>query len=186
MERVRVTWATGAGGTGLSTFYFVDGTAAAGTAALGNFFAAQANWCPAAVSWTVPANGDVLSPTTGLLTGVWSGGTPSTHTGSGTLLNYAAGTGAYVRWITAGIVTGHRVQGRTFICPIGNGAYDSSGSIDNTVLASMQTAASSFLTAVSDDLVIWSRPKTGTTGSQHPVVSTTVPDKVTSLRSRRS
>lgn len=186
MQRIRVEWNTGIGGAGLSTFYFSEGSEAASVSAVSSWVNALASSIPAAVSITVPNAGDVIDATTGLLTGVWSGGTSTTTTGAPGTTNYAAGTGGYVRWLTAGIVSGHRVQGRTFICPIPNGLYDSSGTIVDSFRSAWQTASSALVSDTGSELLIWSRPKTGLAGSSHVVTSAVVPDKVTSLRSRRS
>jgi hypothetical protein len=186
MERLRVTWTTGVGGTGLSTFYFEDGTAADGSSAVGSFFAALQPFIPAAVSISVPATGDVFDSATGELTGVWSGGTSSTTTGTSTTTNYAAGTGMYVRWVTAGVVAGRKVQGRTFLAPLANGQYDSQGSIVDATVSTMQAAAAALIADTGNVLQIWSRPRTTLAGTVHAVTSAVAMDKVTSLRSRRS
>jgi len=155
------------------------------TAALGTFFNAIKGLFPTAVTWQIPSSGDEIESTTGELTGAWTGGTGATY--AGTLSSaYAAGTGAYVTWRTGAIRAGRKFQGRTFLCPITAGSYDSTGTIDNTLLAILQTAATNLATA--DVLVIWGRPRLGGSdpGTAAHVIAGQVPDKVTSLRTRRS
>jgi hypothetical protein len=178
-----VVWQTGAGGAGVSVFYS-NGTDDA-TAALGTFFNAIKALFPAAVSWQIPSSGDKIEATTGALTGSWSGGTGATiaSTGSGT---YAAGGGAYVRWYTNTIRDGRKFYGRTFLAPILASVYDNDGTLTGGNVTTMQNAANALVTAAKT--VIWGRPTTpgGSDGLFAGVTSALVPDKVTSLKSRRS
>lgn len=183
MRKVPVVWATGVGGAGLSVFYTPFGSDA--TVELGTFFNAIKTLFPNAVTWDIPGSGDVVDEATGFLTGAWTGGTAATITATGGATGYAGGTGAYIRWQTAGIVGTRRVRGRTFLCPLLTAAYDAAGTLDPTRQATMQTAATTL--AGSGKLLIWSRPSaTNPSGSSHAVLAGTVPDKVASLRTRRT
>jgi len=183
LRRIPVAWTTGPGGAGVSVFYSLDPDDPTGD--LGTFFNAIKGLFPPAVTWQVPSAGDTIESTTGALVGAWTGGTGSTTAGS---LNaaYAAGTGAYVRWVTGAIRNGRKFKGRTFLCPITAGSYQSDGTIDNTLLAILQTASSTL--AATGLLRIWGRPipEGASNGFSSPVLAGVVPDKVTSLRSRRS
>jgi hypothetical protein len=167
----------------VSIFYSLFGTDA--TAALGTYFNAVKAFFPTAVSWAIPSSGDVVDENTGALTGAWTGGTAATVTGT-VAGAYAAGTGYYVNWITGSVRNGRRFRGRTFMAPIVVSSYDTTGTIDNSFLAQMQTAASALATA--GVTVVWGRPSApgASDGVTHAVISAVVPDKVTSLRSRRS
>ena len=183
MVKTPVAWQTGIGGSGVSVFYCNFGSDI--TVELATFFnAVKANF-PAVVTWDIPATGDVIDETNGEITGAWIGGTAATivATGAGA---YVGGTGAYVRWQTAGIVGGRRVRGRTFLCPLITTSFDTQGTILAGALTSFQTAATTL--AGSGKLRVWHRPSGpgATDGSQHAVVGATVPDKVTSLRTRRT
>jgi hypothetical protein len=137
------------------------------------------------VAWDIPGSGDVVDETTGLITGAWTAGTAATITATGGTGAYAAGTGAFVRWQTNGIVAGRRVRGRTFLCPIITTGFDSNGTIASTQLGTLQTAATALAAAGKNQ--VWHRPSPGgSDGSAHIVVAGTVPDKVTSLRTRRT
>lgn len=167
---------------GYSLFY----ASAAGALAsdLVTFFNAIKGGSPAPLQWDVPISGDTLDDATGQINGGWTdvGGGVVVATGSGA---YAAGTGAYVKWGTAAIVNGRRLKGRTFICPINGGSYDSGGTLATVTQSAIQTAAQAV--AAAGKMVVWHRPPAGTFtgGSSSLVTSASCPDQVTSLRSRR-
>jgi|SRR6476661_4630503 len=177
------TWTTGVqGGAGISTFYSAFGTDA--TPDLNTFWAAVKTIFSDEVSVTVPSNGDVIDESTGLLTGAWTAGTAGTHSGT-THSAYPAGTGAFIKWNTGVVVAGHRVVGRTFIAPILSNSFDTNGTLTSGVVTTLQNAANTL--AASGHLSIWHRPPVigSPGGSLAGIVSATVPDKTTSLSSRR-
>jgi len=183
MNRVKVTWGTGAGGAGLSVFYTLNPVDA--TAELGTFFNAVKAVFPNAVSWQIPSSGDIIKAEDGTLNGAWTGGTAANITATGGSGSYAAGTGAFIRWQTGDIVGKNRVKGRTFMCPLIAGVYDNDGTITAPNLTIFQNAANTLVAA--GKLRIWARPGAGAeVGSTHPILAALVPDKVTSLRTRRS
>lgn len=183
LRRVPVIWTTGVGGAGVSVFYSAGGNDA--TASLGAFFDAIKGLFPTAVTWQIPASGDTIESTTGALTGSWAGGTGAALGGtvSGT---YAAGTGAYITWRTNTVRNGRKFVGRTFLAPLVTTCYDSAGTITNANLTTIQAAANALITA--GLTVVWGRPLTVGAGDglfAQPTAAS-VPDRVTSLRSRRS
>lgn len=189
LRRIRVTLTIPGGGDGLATFFSgaADTTA---PAALLAFWTAVSAQMPAGLSGSVPNTGDTIDDATGTINGVWTasgGGSFVSSSGTG---QFAAGTGARVRWVTGGIVHGHRVNGSTFICPIRGDKYDNDGTLGSGLLTALQTAVSDLQAATT--LKIWSRPVGSGTpvparaGSSFDVVAGFVPDKVTSLRTRRS
>jgi len=183
MRKVPIAWQTGVGGAGVSVFYTPFGSDA--TVELATFLNAIKTQFPNAVTWDIPASGDVVDETSGLITGAWVGGTAATVVATGGTGAYAGGTGAYVRWQTAGIVGGRRVRGRTFLCPILGASYDAQGTIGAGTLGVFGPAATTLVGAGKQ--LIWHRPTPGgTNGSSHAVTAAVVPDKVTSLRSRRT
>lgn len=183
LKRVRVSWNTGAGGAGLSTFYTLTGDDV--TTDLATFFNAIKGGIPIPVSWQIPSSGDVIDSSTGALTGVWGGGTAATINAT-SATTYAAGTGMYVRWVTPLIRSGRKFQGRTFFCPISTLLYDVSGTIDNTNLATLQSASDTLV--ATSKLQLWGRPTTpgGSNGVAASITGAIAVDKVTSLRTRRS
>lgn len=183
LRRIPIDWTTGPGGTGVSVFYSLD--PADPTGALGTFFNAIKGLFPTYVTWSIPSSGDTIESTTGVLTGSWSGGTSASITGTGSGAS-AAGTGFYVRWYTDTIRNGRKFLGRTFFCPIAVGGYASDGTLDASNQAAMQTAVNTLVGASA--LVVWGRPTTpgGSDGLFAEQTSGLVPDKVTSLRTRRT
>ena len=183
LNRYKVVWTTGPGGAGLSVFYTLAADDV--TTDLATFFNAIKGGIPTAVTWQIPSEGDQIDSSDGSLTGAWTGGTGATIAGTASGA-YAAGTGMYVRWVTTTVRAGRRFRGRTFLCPISTALYDSTGTIDNTNLATLQTAATNL--ANTSKLVIWGRPLKNQpgTGMSSTVVGAVAVDKVTSLRGRRS
>jgi len=183
LKRYVVEWSGLTGGPGVSVHYS-DNTSTL-TSALTTFYTYLGTLCSTPLTWTVPGNGDTIDSGTGHLVGAWSGGTATVVTCSSSVA-YAAGTGCMVRWNTGAIRNTRKLQGRTFICPIGAGLYDSSGTISNAVVTGLTAAATALVTA--GGLMIWGRPLDDppTNGVAVSVLSATVPDKVVSLQTRRS
>lgn len=154
------------------------------TTNLTTFIGAIKSWFPPAVSWQVPSSGDTIADDTGHLVGSWTGGTASSTVATGTGA-YAGGTGAMVKWVTGAIVGTHKLQGRTFLCPMTTASYDANGVIGSGILTPLQTAANTLVG--SNKLVLWHRPtsKGGTDGTSRLVIAAVAPPRVTSLRSRR-
>ena len=182
LKRYVVEWTGLTGLPGISVHY--SDNVSTLTSALTAFYTALGAVTTTPLSWSIPGSGDTIDSGTGTLNGAWSGGTPATVVPSSST-SYAAGTGMMVRWNTGAIRNGRKLQGRTFICPIGSGLYDTTGTIATSAITTVQTAATALVTA--GGLVIWGRPgdTPPTNGVAVSVVSATVPDKVVSLRSRR-
>ena len=183
LNRCKVTWTTGIGGSGLSVFYFPD--TQTDMSALMALVNSWKPFMPPVVSWQVPSSGDQLNDASGLITGSWSGsgGGSATATGATT---YVAGTGVLIRWTTGTVIGRRRLLGRTFVVPLTTGHFDTNGTILDATVTTLQTAATAFVAAV--DSQVWHRPPKGQTsgGQSAPVNGSLVLDKVTSLRSRRT
>lgn len=183
MRRVRVTWDGIGGLPGLSTFYM--GVASPSVAPLVTFYGAIKGLFPPGLSWTIPSSGDELDDATGNLTGSWSGTGGSTVAANGVAGSYAAGVGAIVLWKTGVIHNARRVQGRSFLSSMLAVNYENNGTITTGALSTIQTAANA-LVASGVAQGIWSRGRTPTDGLYCALSSATVPDRVSSLRSRRT
>ena len=140
---------------------------------------------PAAISFTVPNQLDVLEDSTGELTGIETEGTeyvaPGTASG-----NFSAPSGACIVWITNAFVSGRRVRGRTFVVPLAGLLYQSDGTIEPGTLAALRGWAVDLFTAC--DLAIWHRPTTsgGSDGAAFEVTGSSVRDRAAVLTSRRA
>lgn len=180
MERIVVAWSGVAGLPGVSVFY--GDLAGSANADVKTFFTAIAGVFPLGLSWTIPGSGDLIEDTTGALSGTWVNGAGGGVVAASGAAQHASGVGAYVNWRTGAVVNGRRLMGRTFLAPLMNSAYDAAGSIVTGNLTTLQNAAAALVTA--GNTLIWHRPGAGAGSSSQPV-SATVPDQVTSLRTRR-
>lgn len=90
-----------------------------------------------------------------------------------------------MRWITGAVIGGRKLRGRTFLVPFLADQFDTSGTINNTTVTTHQTAGN--VLAATGKLQIWKRPSPGgSNGTSALVTAAVMPDKVTSLRSRRT
>lgn len=185
-EIVRFTWLwTGfAGAPGYTNIYARGVDPEDVGLAFNDFLAAQVSRIPNVVTIQLQPTPEVLEDTTGELTGVVDIGSTTAIdcTGPGV---YSAPSGACVSWSTAGIVSGRKVRGRTFLVPLIADAYQADGSLQDATRAAMLSDANTFLTAAGGQAVIWSRPRTGVPGSSHPITAANIADRVAVLRSRR-
>ncbi len=180
IERIVISWNGVSGLPGVSVMYGSLGGSA--NATLKTFFTALQSFFPAPLVWTIPGNGDLIDEATGTLSGTWVNAGGGGSVSASGAAQYAAGCGAYVNWRTGAVIGGRRLMGRTFLAPLMNGIYDSSGNIVNASLSTMQTAANAVVTA--GNLRIWHRPGGGVGQAVAPAAAT-IPDQVTSLRTRR-
>lgn len=180
LERHLVVWNGLVGLPGVSVMYGTPGGSL--HSELTTFFTALVSAFPIPMTWQIPNNGDTIDDASGTLNGTWSDGTTQNIAATGSS-PHAAGCGAYVNWRTGAIVGGRRLKGRTFLAPIQSALYQSDGTIATVTLGVLQSAASAL--AASGELVIWHRPQLSGPGSSSVALAATVPDQVTSLRSRR-
>jgi hypothetical protein len=135
------------------------------------------------ISWT--SSVDVIESTTGLLLFSTAITAPTNVTGSATGA-YAAPTGGCVSWITSGVVSGHRVQGRTFLVPLGQAGFEADGTLSAAMISATNSAAAALI-AAAPEFVIWHRPDNfaAGNGSAHAVLTHKISDKAAVLTSRR-
>lgn len=183
MRRCKVEWQGLGGLPGLSTFYF--GVASPNVSVLTTFFTTLRPLFPSGLTWNIPQSGDELDDATGALTGGWLGSGGGSVTANGGNTPYAAGVGAAVQWNTGVINNRRRIRGRTFLAPLLASKFDASGTIDSAALTTLQVACST-LAAGGVAFGIWHRPVNGAGGLYAAVNDALVPDRVTSLRSRRT
>jgi len=136
------------------------------------------------LSWQVPNTGDLIDDATGTLTGTWVGASGASVAATGAPGSFAAGVGAFVNWSTGTIVNGRRLKGRTFLTNLSTGSYDAAGTIAAASLTTLGNAATTLVTA--GKMVTWHRPAPGGAGGTSALWNgQSIPDQVTSLRSRR-
>lgn len=189
--RVTVKWGGGNIGQGFTNMFFTEGVSTAQLAAdavkafFTGVYGSTGADLPTGVTLTFPAGVDVLDPGSGLLTTTIPVTPGSSVTGiqSG---NYASPAGACVTWLTAGVIAGKRVRGRTFLVPLASTGLANDGTLSSTAVTNIQ-AAGAALIAAAPEFCIWHRPGPGPldVGSSHPVLALRLADKVAVLTSRR-
>lgn len=185
MARLRVALSGAAvTGPGVSTFYIRGSVGSLLAASLYNFYNSCKGNMPSSLTITMPTGGELIDDATGALTGVWTGGPGTSLVGSDPG-GYAKGVGGRVVWETAGITGGRRVRGSTFMIPLGAGAYDTAGTLASILISNWQTAANLVISG-NPDFCVWSKPAAGRPGKSSVVTAATIPDLVSTLRSRRS
>jgi len=171
-------------GPSTSVFYFLD-TFTGLQAALVDLYESFQNWMPTGSGAGIYGSGDVLDAATGELSGSWSEGADVGIGFSGDA-HFAAGVGGRIVWGTEGFASGRRVRGSTFLVPLIASAYDTDGTLTSGAREGIQDGVDTFATAVTGSHVIWTRPKNGSGGGVSTVISSTVSDSVSWLRSRRT
>lgn len=194
--KVTTRWSGFTGSPGYSNFYFRDFTsgeptdvdADAAADRLDTFWVAVKGLFPAAVNVTVQSEVQVIEDTTGELKNVLSAGSRASIAGSAAANGYSAASGVVINWRTGGVRNGRRVRGRTFLVPCATVAYDLDGSLQNSTITTLNTAANALIAGTgTPDLHVWSRPSApgAADGVSYVVTSQNTPDKVAVLRSRR-
>lgn len=191
MWRAQVRWSGGQIGTGFTNLFFREGvgTAQAANDSVRAFFAAaylsSGGNLPLGITLTFPTSLDVMEDETGQLLFTVPVTTPGPLTG-GDAGVYAAPAGVVVTWRTAGVVNGHRVQGRTFLVPIGLTGLQADGTPKDTFVSQVLGAAAGLISAT-PEFVIWHRPTSpgASNGSAHTVLAPSVHDTIAMLTSRR-
>lgn len=185
INRVRVAWTGIPAGPGVSTFYFAAGTVPGGS--LRTLFTDFQNHIPTGITIVFPTVGDQLESTTGVIAGSWTAGPTTEVAGLAAAAPYSAVSGMCIDWLTASVVGGRRPMGRTFFVPLATTVYQNNGTILDSFLTVARAAASTFVTAMGSNFVVYSRPNAALArpGAASPVVSSKVPDKAVVLRSRR-
>ena len=185
MMRLRVSW-TGPGvvGPSVTTFYGVGSPSTWRGAVLG-WLQSLASNIPDDVQLTVPASGDEMNPTSGEIEGSWSAGTAAVVNGTNNNA-FAIGVGLRFVWETADITRGRHVRGSTYIVPIAQQVFDTTGRLSPATQTTLLTAANTYLTDAQGTPVVWTRPKGFLPGAMRPITGVSLPENPTTLRSRRT
>lgn len=190
ITRVTVLWTGLAGLPGYTNFFF--GGAATPAALTGiredirAAFSTLTTYLPNGLETSTIGEHAILDEDTGaLIEYVSSDASVLNVVGSGTGA-YSGPSGAVVNWNTNTVNRGRRVRGRTFIVPLVNTAYDSSGTLSGPALTALNNFANLLVgEGAANQFGVWSRPVGGTGGVFGPATSHSVPDMAAVLRSRR-
>lgn len=154
-------WTGGRIGSGATVFHFrpVGGAAGAQAAATAcrDFINAIRAYLPASVTVSFDPEARLLS-VDGTLEAVYPIVPPAAVVGSGPT-TFANGTGVLIRYSTAAIAAGRRLQGRMFLVPAVSGVF-AVGEVTAAVRGAIDAAGATFLTALNSagpGLVVWSR-----------------------------
>jgi len=163
----------------------MDETGSGWSTDLAAFFDSVKDRFPSGLVWEVPEAGDLIDVASGALSGTWSGETYAAIAATGAN-GYVQGAGCSIEWLTGGLRNGRRVLGRTFLAPLDNGSWGTSGVVGGAALSALQTALGTYMTANPWGMV-YSRPTTSNpVGAAHPITSARIPSDVSWLRSRRT
>lgn len=189
MIEIKAVWSGWSGGPGYTTFYGGADDTALGAAnfqaAVGDFFDAIANLIPTGITVTVENSYRVLNVATGqLISESSTPGNPRVTAGTGNAA-FAAVAGMCVNWLT-GVSAGRRLRvGRTYLIPLTAFIWQTDGTVTDTVVSEVLTAANTLQQDARAALVVWKRPKGGAGGVASTVTGVRVPDEGVILRSRR-
>ena len=183
IDRLQVTLAGGQVGSGVSTHFGIQGSGQLTTWQV--FWEDLTKFMPLGMTVHVPNTGDRIEVESGLLQSVWTAATSATTYVGIDQGPYAAGVGACVTWLTAGIVNGHRVRGRTFIVPLDGTRYQNDGTLAPGTVAAITNAAQNVLDNAAGNSVIYSRKVPGRDGTAHAITGFRINDRVATLASRR-
>lgn len=146
--------------------------------------------CPVTLSWGWESELAFFDDSDGEIIG-YSAATPGAAVTGDQSTAYPAPAGAAVTWNTSTVVRGRRLKGRSFIVPMAQAAFDSSGTLSSATVTNHLAAGAALIAgaaALSSPLVVWSRPgpeEDPFPGTHGVVTGVTVRDKVAVLRSRR-
>lgn len=190
ITRITAEWTGMSGAPGYTNFFLdgaVSGAPAAEAAAvtIRAFFQAISANLPSAVNIALQPQAVVIDEASGNMTGIVPFSAPAAVTGGGGGA-YSAPVGAVVHWMTSNFSDGRLIRGRTFLVPLERDAYDTEGTLNDTIRGNFQTAADTLLNdLIENPLAVWSRPRAGSAGTSNVVTSAIVPDLAAILRSRR-
>lgn len=190
IHRVTTVWGGFQGAPGYSNFFFTGdgsgGQAEESRSRVVGLWNAINTELPNDVTLRTDPEVAVIDEATGMTTGFITIDTPATPSTGGDSTGYSAASGAVINWLTAGVRNGRRVRGRTFIVPLGGGAYQSDGTLTADALDALQAGAESIIgDAFDSGFGVWSRPANGSGGLFFEANGHRILDRVSVLRSRR-
>jgi hypothetical protein len=174
------------GAPGYTQMYFdASGStlgAQAASDAVHAFWEALAADFPTSWTYSIEADVETITDSTGHLTGV-TATTPLAQATFGGLATYAGGVGAVCKWVTNSVHGSRRLTGRTFVVPLQTGSYESNGTLAAGTLSRLRAAATTLV--AQQDFGVWGRPVAGANGLFANAAASNVRDHVAWLSSRR-
>lgn len=190
IDRVTARWQGFPGAPGYSNFYFTplpsDTSVLEARQKVRAFFDAFKAFLPNTVEIVVQNEVATIDQVTGSITGFRPPTDPVPSVVGTSSTPYSGPSGAVVNWQTAGVRAGRRVRGRTFLVPLANAAYDTSGTLSSGALTAIRNGVTALTgTGFDSGLGVWARPGNGAGGGFYEVTGGQVPDLAAVLRSRR-
>lgn len=192
--RVHSVLQYGGGSPGLTTFYFLPGTAGGVTAdavdcvgRVQDFWATADQLLKTTFSAEVQGEVDVINAVNGELTGFLDGGASTVIAGVSTDENLPIAAMMLLQHLTGDIHSGRRVRGRSYIGPVVESTSDN-GVPSAGARTTLETAGAQLDTGATGSVpVVWSRPDSpiGDPGFHSQVINRTVASYYAILRSRR-
>jgi len=196
LYRAKWVWTGFVGSPGYSTLHFLDPDPISQAGIDQTAARARTFWnsvkahLPSTVQVAEPTVLEEIDSQTGELVAdhTWPGGAPLVGVLAG---NFSSPTGACITWNSVGIINNRRMRGRTFLVPLGGNAYQSDGTLNDTVRSSIVTAGNALADAGTlgsgIDLAVWHRPTApgASDGAAAGVTNCSVRDRTAVLRSRR-
>lgn len=190
LARVRTIWSGFPGAPGYTNMFFAGPTtgslpdANSAASLVSTYWGAVKSILPPDVQIQVQAEQDIVDVATGKMVGTQSSSAQPQVTGamSGA---YSAPTGATQPWPSSTFSNGRRVTARTYLVPLGGGAFEANGTLTSTAITTMFNAASALVADPNTHLAVYTRPKAGVPGSYALCSAATPRDVAAVLRSRR-
>lgn len=186
------------GGQGVSRFCIMNATSTsmsntelnAAAAAIAAIYTAMRTSLPTTMSFAVQNTCRIIESTTGALVAIQNIPTVSVVTGNigG---SYVAGTGARMYWHTNQVRNRRMIRGATYMTPLQNGCFTTSGALQGSTTGPLMTAGNAYILACEAatlQAMVLCRPttKNATDGTAAPIVACSVSSTPASLRTRRS
>lgn len=152
------------------------------------FWESIASHFPSAWRYAIQPDVSILNPADGALQRVMTA-TPGAQGTFGSTGAYAGGVGACVTWNTGFVHGSKRLRGRTFLVPLIGTDYAADGTLVDSQLTGLRSAAST-LAAVAG-FGVWGRPRAAApgvpalTGAWSAATGAQIRDHVAFLKSRR-
>lgn len=182
-------------GGGLSTLYWLPGSAGGSTAdatdCLARFrdvWVSIATRLTSTISFVFDQTVLAIEATTGVLTGSFTAAAAATVTGGSGSEPLPRQTQGLIRYGTASVINGRRVRGRLFVPGVQEGDNTAGGVPLAALVTALTTAGATVFIAgaTSSEAVVWHRPVGGAGGTHADITSAQGSSDWSVLKSRRS
>lgn len=190
ISRVSAQWSGFPGAPGYSNFHFQSSSSTPDViearGLVRDFFEIVKGRLPTGVRVAVSPTVEILDDATGTLVDYADDPTEYADSVGSSVGGFSGASGAVINWMTATVVSGRRLRGRTFIVPLSQASYENDGTLTSSTLTTLNQAAATLSGAgFGSGFGILSRPAGGGPIAFGEVTGHRVPDLAAVLRSRR-